>query len=348
MKSMKKPKGSLLEYLLVLIVIGAATGIFIPFRSHFAEGQWALIYLMIVVIVGSLSGFGTALLASVSAFLSWNYFLIPPYHTFIVNEPKNIIFLFVFLFVGIVVGFQTAKLRKLAQAKALHEADKLKSTLISSVSHELKTPLAAINATITNILSEEIEWDKEYVRSELDTVTDDIKRLGASINSLLDFSRLETESWRPQKQTYELNEIIGSLSANLPQRDRERLDVHIPDKFPSILVDFDQFLRLLQNLVENGLRYSERTSKVSVKAIERKNELLLTVEDLGPGIPEEEKKKVFGKFYRGISSVKGSIGTGLGLTIAAEIVKYHGGKIWIEDILPHGTRMVISIPRTEK
>lgn len=348
MKSMKNTKGSFFEYLLVILTIGAATGLFIPLRSHFAEGQWALIYLMIVVIVGSLSGFGTALLASVLAFLSWNYFLIPPYHTFIVNEPKNIFFLFVFLFVGIIVGFQTAKLRQLAQVKALHETDKLKSTLISSVSHELKTPLSAINATVTNLLSEEIEWDKEYVRSELETVIDDIKRLGSSINSLLDFSRLETESWKPQKHVYELNEIIGSLSANLPQKDQERLVVYIPDGFPSLLVDFDQFLRLLQNLVENSLNYSESTAKVSIRAIERRNELLLTIEDQGPGIPEEEKKKVFEKFYRGMSSTKGPVGTGLGLAIASEIVKYHGGKIWIEDIAPHGTRMVISIPNTEK
>jgi K+-sensing histidine kinase KdpD len=335
------------EYLVVVLVVVVATGLFVPLRSYFAKGQWALIYLLIVVIVGSISGFRAALLASMLAFFAWNYFLIPPYHTFAVDDPKDMLSLLVFLVVGIIIGYQTGKLRELAQVKALHEADRLKSTLISSVSHELKTPLSAINATVTNLLSGEMAWDEEYARSELKTVDEDLKRLGSSINALIDFSRLETESWRPRKEQYELSEIIGSLAALLPRQDQERLDVQVPSGL-LLWVDFEQFLRLLQNLAGNALRYSEQRDRVVIKAKELAGEVLIMVEDRGPGIPAEEKKKVFAKFYRGTAAAKIPAGTGLGLAIAADIVKHHGGRIWIEDVAPHGTRMVVSIPKGEK
>jgi two-component system sensor histidine kinase KdpD len=347
---MRKEKywSNIKEYLVVVLVVVAATGLFVPLRSYFAKGQWALIYLLIVVIIGNVSGFRAALLASVLAFFSWNYFLIPPYHTFAVDDPKDLLSLLVFLVVGVIIGYQTGKLRELAQVKALHEADKLKSTLISSVSHELKTPLSAINATVTNLLAGEMNWDEKYARSELETVAEDVKRLNSSINALLDFSRLETESWRPRKEQYELSEIIGALADQLPRQDRERLEVEIPPDLPPLWVDFEQFLRLLLILVENGLRYSERQTRVAIKAKEELlGEILIMVEDRGPGIPDEEKRKVFERFYRGRSSARAPVGTGLGLAIAAEIVKHHEGKIWIEDAVPHGTRMVVSIPAGE-
>jgi len=336
------------DYLLVILVIAAATGIFVPLRSYFAKGQWALIYLLIVVMVGTISGFRAALLASILAFFTWNYFLIQPYHTFAVDDPKDLLSLLVFLVVGIIIGYQTGKLKELSQVKALHEAERLKATLISSVSHELKTPLAAINATITNLLAEEKDWDKEYTLSELRNVEDDLKRLSSSINALFDFSRLEAESWKPRKEIYDLSEIIGSLVAQLPAPQQARLKIDLPAELSPLLVDFEQFLKLLQNLVGNALDYSGKEAQVIIRAKESGSRILIMVEDQGPGIAEEEKVKIFEKFYRGRSSVKVPSGTGLGLAIAAEIVKFHNGKIWIEDIEPHGARMVVAIPRVEE
>jgi len=336
------------DYLVVVLVIAVATGIFVPLRSYFAKGQWALIYLLIVVMVGTISGFRAALLASILAFLSWNYFLIQPYHTFAVDDPKDLLALLVFLVVGIIIGYQTGKLKELAQVKAFHEAERLKATLISSVSHELKTPLSAINATITNLLAGEKDWDKEYTLSELKAVEDDIKRLSSSINALLDFSRLEAESWKPRKETYELSEIIGSLVAQLPRPQQDRLKVVLSDGLPPLFIDFEQFLMLIQNLVKNAFNYSEKDDSVTIRAKESGGQILIMVEDQGPGIPPEEKQKIFKKFYRGSYSIKVPSGTGLGLAIAAEIVKYHGGKIWVEDIKPHGTRMVVAIPKADE
>lgn len=342
---MDKKKAALFEYFAVILAIISATVLFIPLRSYFAKGQWALFYLLIVVIVGSLRGFRPALIASILAFFSWNYFLIPPYHTFAVDDPKDIIFLFIFLLVGIIVGFQTARLRELGHIKAAHEAEQLKSTLASSVSHELKTPLSSVTAAVTNLLSEGMKWNEKYVRSELECVSDDLDRLNKGINSLLDLSLLETESWKPRKGTYELSEITGVLAAGLQPGQKGRLIVDIPDDFPSLNVDFDQFLRLINIFAENAFNYGGRDAKVAIRAKEHGPEILIIVEDNGPGIPENEKTMVFDKFYRGRTSIKAPSGTGLGLAIAAEIVKYYGGKIRIENVVPHGTRMVISIPK---
>jgi len=336
------------EDLWVTLTILLATGFFVPLRSYFAKGQWALIYLLIVVVVASRSGFRPALLASILAFLAWNYFLIPPYHTFMVNDPKDIISLFVFLLVGIIIGLQTAKLKELGQVKALHEAERLKSTLISSVSHELKTPLSSVTAIITNLLAGEIKPDEKYIRFELESAGDDLARLNSGISSLLEFSQLENESWLPRRETYELNEIIGSLVTRFSSQQQGRLVVDLPPDLSPFWVDFEQLSRVLQILVENALNYSGQDSKITIRAKEIQSHMLILVEDTGPGILPEEKGRVFDKFYRGQASLKTSSGTGLGLAIAAEIIKFHEGKIWIEDVVPHGTRMVVSLPKERK
>ena len=154
------------------------------------------------------------MLTAVLAFFAWNYFFLPPFHTFFIDDLKDLLSLLVFLLVGIVVGLQTAKLREkeAAQARldALSEADKLKSTFLSSVSHELKTPLASVMATVTNLLEKDIEWDEAQARKELEAVRSDLERLNISIGSLIDFSRLESSSWRSKKAWWGVGEILGT------------------------------------------------------------------------------------------------------------------------------------------
>ena len=104
------------------------------------------------------------------------------------------------------------------QADALREADRLKSTLVSSVSHELKTPISSITATITNLLEEDVEWDPANARQELGAVREDLDRLNSSIGSLLDLSRLEAAAWEPKRDWYEFGEVLGTAISKLPQK----------------------------------------------------------------------------------------------------------------------------------
>ncbi len=502
-------------YIFAVLCITAATALFYPGRAYFAKGQWTLLYLLLIGLVAGLSGVRPALLAAVLAFFFWNYFFLPPFHTFIVEDPKDWISLLAFLIVGISMGMQTGRMREreaealarqretallnefsahlvsdttvtamadllirevkrttgasqvtlfladktgsiredqepqqtrdaaqwahreskaiglptpsvksdidrggwpvsvlprstgldiaeddifiplqtasrqegvlhvgarvngrayslrdtqllvavanqsaaflerkqlealAVQAEALREGDKLKSTLVSSVSHELKTPLASVTATVSNLLEQDVDWDETHVRGELSAIEEDLHRLNSSIGALLDLSRLEASAWEPKKEPYEFGEILGTAVSKLPKKLRGRILYNLPDDLPMIAVDFPQWARALQNLLENALSYSPEGSPVTVGASQTPSEVRIWVEDQGPGILPQDRQHIFEKFYRGSTSGSVPSGTGLGLAVTREIVRFHGGRIWVEDVVPHGAIMVISLPKEQ-
>jgi two-component system sensor histidine kinase KdpD len=228
-----------------------------------------------------------------------------------------------------------------AQSEALREADRLKSTFVSSVSHELKTPLSSISATVSNLLEGDVEWKPELLKEELSSIGDDLTRLNESIGHLVDLSRLEAGAWEPKRDRYEFGEILGTALSLFSSRDRRRISLAVPDDLPVLCVDFQQIARALQNLIENALLYSP--AGVSVGAAALDGSLEIWVEDEGPGIPPPDRERIFEKFYRGSAAGTPS-GTGLGLAIAREIVRYHGGRIRVEDRKPRGSRFVFSLP----
>jgi two-component system sensor histidine kinase KdpD len=504
-------------FLLAALVVAAATAIFYPGRAYFAKGQWALLYLLLVAAVAGVCGVRPALAAAALSFLAWNYFFIPPFHTFRVTDPKDWLFLVVFLIVGMLMGWQTGRLRDreaearareretallnrfsghlvsdvsiaevaqtlvveasgvagascvalflpgeagemreaavtpgadcqhtaevqalvawvnqqakavglpprrvvggenwpvsvphaeagatgarldmliplqtttllsgvlyfgpradgrpyayrdvrvvvalanqaavflerkylqsvAVQAEALREADRMKSTLVSAVSHELRTPLSSLTATITGLLEGDLPWDEAQARQELAAVAQDLSRLGGSIGSLLDLSRLEASEWRPHLEEYEFGEILGTVLSKFASGPRARISVSLPEDLPQVRVGFDQWVRVLEHLLGNALTYSGPDSPVRVGAEATPREVRMWVEDEGPGIPPEERGRVFDKFYRGKSATKVA-GTGIGLAITREIVRFHGGRIWLEEVQPHGARFTIALPR---
>jgi two-component system sensor histidine kinase KdpD len=245
------------------------------------------------------------------------------------------------------VFLERKHLRSVAvQADALREADRMKSTLVSAVSHELKTPLASLIATVTGLLEGDLAWDEGEVRRELAAVAQDLVRLGGSISSLVDLSRLEASEWRPHLELYEFGEILGTALSKLPPGQRNRVSVSVPEELPVIRVDFDQWVRVLEHLLGNALVYSGPDSPVRVGAEATAREVRMWVEDEGPGLSPEERQRVFDKFYRG-KLAGAAPGTGIGLAITSEIVRFHGGRIWVEDVVPHGARFVAALPRED-
>jgi len=230
------------------------------------------------------------------------------------------------------------------QADALREADKMKSTLMSSVSHELKTPIASIAATIGNLVAEDVEWDREKAAPELAGIQEDLERLTGSINALLDLSRLESAAWEPKKEWFELADVLWSAVSKIPQKQKPRIEVSLPDSLPMVCVDFVQMARAVENLLTNALTYSPQDSPVKMGVSLDAGTVAIWVEDEGQGIRPDEREKIFEKFYRGASSSRSTSGTGLGLAVAREIIRFHGGRIWVEDVIPHGARFVISLP----
>jgi two-component system sensor histidine kinase KdpD len=231
-----------------------------------------------------------------------------------------------------------------SRAAAEAESDKLKATIVSSVSHELKTPLAAVTARVTGLLEGDESHDPERVVAELTAVSEDLGRLDASIRDLLDVSRLESDSWRPHPDDFDIGEVLGTVASKVPAAGRGRLHFDVPEGLPPVSVDFAQMARALANVIDNALVYSPASSPVRVSARRVGTDVQVAVVDEGPGVPDDEKDRVFDKFYRGASESASPMGTGLGLAITREIVRSHGGRIWVEDASPHGARYVIALP----
>jgi two-component system sensor histidine kinase KdpD len=231
-----------------------------------------------------------------------------------------------------------------AHAEALREADRLKSTLVSSVSHELKTPLAAATARVTGLIEEGDSCEPARVQEELTAVADDLERLNDSIGDLLDFSRLESDAWQPHFDYYDLRDILGTVLSRLASSHRDRVRFDLAEDLPDVHADFAQLARALNNLIENALLYSSPGTDVVVGARSTDGAVELWVVDSGPGVPDSDKPHIFEKFYRGTAAAGVPSGTGLGLAITREIVRTHGGTTTVEDVLPHGARFVLTLP----
>lgn len=225
------------------------------------------------------------------------------------------------------------------------QADETRAALLSSVSHQLKTPLAGLTATITNLLEGDLSWEEADVRTELTAALADISRLSNSIGALLDLSRLEAHAWTPRPDWHDVEDLVETAMFVLPPADRARVDSLIGAAAPAVYVDFEQVVRVLQHLLENAAVYAGPDAAVRIGARITPGTLRVWVEDDGPGIPEHERERVFEKFYRTPQGAKVPSGTGLGLALAREIVQTQGGTIDVEENVPHGARFVVELPQ---
>jgi len=230
-------------------------------------------------------------------------------------------------------------------AAAEREAERLRAALISSVSHELKTPLASVTAAITDLMDPEVQRTPVQYVENLGGIAEDLDRLDGAIADLLDVSRLEAQAWQPRPASHDLGEVLGSVLSRLPRAARERIDLDVPDDLPTVYVDSIQAARAIGHVLDNALEYSADSVRVSGAASAAS--VLVSIEDRGPGIPAEDLPHVFDKFFRGRSGKASRSSTGLGLAITKEIVSANAGEITIEKAIPHGTRFIIAFPTKE-
>ena len=253
-------------------------------------------------------------------------------------------------FLGIAAEIITAYLEAeqlqtaMSAAAAAEAASRLKSNLVSSVSHGLKTPLAAAAATLTGLLEDGAVRDEE-ARRELSSAIEDLRVLDERIRDLLEISQLEATGWQPNLDWNDPADVCSSILSRLPEASRSRIECRFPSGLPIAQFDLVQIARALYHLVENALAYSPRDAPIVLSASSDARLIMFSVEDSGPGVHEEERDSIFDKYQRGSAGSLAHGGTGLGLTIASEIVRYHGGRIRIDDVQPHGSRFVIELPR---
>ncbi len=232
--------------------------------------------------------------------------------------------------------------------RVLEESDRLKSSLLSSVSHEFRTPLATIKAATTSLLSDQISWDTEARKELLSVVDEETDYLNYLVGNLLDMSRIEAGALKPDRQWNILAEIVDGVVVRMhrPLRDYQ-LDIQIPDDLPLIQMDYIQMEQVFTNLLQNSAKYAPAGSTIQVGARQQdQDHILVKVVNAGPPVAADHLERIFDKFYR-ITAPEKVSGTGLGLSICKGIIEAHGGRIWAEN-QPQGFAFVFTLPLTEE
>lgn len=233
------------------------------------------------------------------------------------------------------------------EARMAMERERLRSALLSSVSHDLRTPLAAIEGAASTLLDESAALERETRRDLLETIHEEAQRLHRRVRDLLDMTRLESGSVTLDVEWQSLEEIVGSALNRAGRVLGERgVSIDLPPSLPLVPCDAVLLEQVLVNLLENASKYSGPGGPIEVMAREAPREVVLTVADHGPGIAAGEEEHIFEKFYRSSSS-RGADGVGLGLAICRAIVTAHGGRIWALNREGGGAAFHVSLPRRD-
>jgi two-component system, OmpR family, sensor histidine kinase KdpD len=232
-----------------------------------------------------------------------------------------------------------------AEAQALATSDRLKSALLSSVSHDLRTPLVAVKGIATALRQHDVAWNSTVGEQMLDTLAEEADHLNRLVGNLLDMSRIEGGALNPARQWEDIGDIVGGvLSRMRPQFQGRQLSVHIPPDLPLVWANAALIDQVLTNLIDNALKYTPDKTPIAISAEVRDTDLYISVADQGPGITAEALPHIFDKFFRVIGPERHADGTGLGLAICKGIVEAHGGAIWAENRAAGGARFVFTLP----
>jgi two-component system sensor histidine kinase KdpD len=230
------------------------------------------------------------------------------------------------------------------QAHIQIEAERLRNALLSTVSHDLRTPLASITGAASTLMDIENVLPAT-IRAELtQSIYDEAVRLNRLVTNLLDMTRLESGAVKVTKEWQPLEEVIGTALSRLDDQLRQHaVEVHLSPDLPLVPLDGVLIGQVLMNLLENAAKYSSPGSPITMSAEQRDHAIVVAVVDRGPGISPGDEQRIFDKFYRG-TGANGTAGAGLGLTISKGIIAAHGGRIWAENCAGGGTRIQFILP----
>lgn len=227
------------------------------------------------------------------------------------------------------------------------EAEELKSTFISVISHELKTPVALIKGYVGTLRREDANWDREIVKDSLAVIEEEADRLTGLIENLLDASRLQAGGLSISPSDVALNVLAERIAKRFQtQSSIHKITVDFPEKFPIVTGDETRLEQVLSNLVSNGIKYSSQGGEIQISGQVRPAQVIICVSDQGPGVAPEDIPHIFDRFYRSSNAKRTTKGAGLGLYLARAVIEAHGGRIWVEPRPGNGARICFSIPRS--
>jgi two-component system, OmpR family, sensor histidine kinase KdpD len=231
----------------------------------------------------------------------------------------------------------------------LKRTDALRASLLSSVSHDLRTPLSSIKAAASSLLQEEIAWNDEERHSFAFTIEREADRLNRLVGNLLDMSRIEGGALVPEKELYPFDELMNDVLDRLsPLLHGRTITTDLPDDLPPVPLDYLQIDQVLTNLLENAVRYTPADKPIDISISAQSDQITVMIADRGPGIPAEDRERIFDKFYRVQSGRYHATGSGLGLAVCKGLIEAHDGHIWAESRPNGGSVFTITLPLTER
>jgi K+-sensing histidine kinase KdpD len=357
---------------LVATVAAVAVGTLIvyPLKSIAPVGSLGVVYLPGILLISIVWGLRLGLIASLASAIAFNFFQLPPLHRFTIADEENWVALLTFVIVAAISSTVAGLAREQAleaerrreeadralkelaalarerdrmqaemvEAEALRRSDELKTALLRSISHDLRTPLTSMIASGAALGSTTPTAEE---RAELSAaIVAEGERLSRLVENLLDVSRLEAGKAEPHREPIDLAEVLDGAREAIAQPEAVRLAVD--RDLPLVVADAAQLERAFANLLENAVRHGGGRS-VLVKSRLIGDKIMVRVIDQGPGIPESEWRRIFEPFQHGeTDGVQG--GAGLGLAIARGFVEANGGEIAVESLPGQGSSFVVSIP----
>lgn len=330
-----------------LVVI---TAVLQTVHTHLGLPSILLIYLTSIVAVAIVGGSWPAIATAIIASLAINWFFTPPTHTWTVADPDYLLALVVFVVVAGVVSVlvdrearaRAAAERRRAETENLEAVNELRTALLAAVSHDLRTPLASIKASVSSLRAPDVDWSQEETGEFLETIETDTDRLTTLVGNLLDMSRIQTGSLALMVREVGLDEVVPRALASIPGSGRD-IDVDVSESLPRVQVDAELLERAVANVVSNARRWSPPGEKVRVVGRRDGASIELRVIDHGPGVNADDRQRIFLPFQQ-LGDRSGSDGVGLGLAVARGFVEAMGASLRADETPGGGLTMVFSFP----
>ena len=358
-----------LAYVWAAVLVTAPTALSTLGRNVLALPDMAMLYLLVIIIVAARFGRGPSVLAAALSVASYDFFCVPPFYTFAVHDVRNVLTFVTMFGVGLVISGLTARLRRReseakdalvrqerlgqerarlaedAKAAALKaRTEEMRSSLLSAVSHDLRTPLAAITGAATTLRGAGAELGGRARAEMVDTICEEAERLERLVANLLDMTRLVSGALHVKRAWVPVEEFVGSALGRVEkQLDGRAVVTDLPASLPLVSVDPVLLEQVFVNLLENVAKYTPAGSGIEIRARTDGDDVLLEIADHGPGLPRGAEATVFERFYRGPQAE--GIGTGLGLAICRGIVEAHGGTIFARNAPGGGAVFQLRLPR---
>lgn len=318
------------------------------------EANIIAVYILGVLIISIItSSWMYSFLASVISVLAFNFLFTVPRFTLRAYDPSYPVTFGIMFLVALITGSLASRMkeyaRESAQAAMQIEKEQLRADLLRSISHDLRTPLTSISGNASNLLSNENEFSQETRMQIYGDIYDDSMWLIKLVENLLSVTRIEDGRMDLRMSAELMDEVIAEAMRHTDRnRAGRKIEVSSDEEFILGKMDARLIVQVVINLVDNAVKYTPEGAQIRIHTGKKDGMVVVSVSDTGPGIPDEQKSKVFEMFYTGTNrAADGRRSLGLGLGLCRSIIRAHGGEIWISDNKPQGAVFTFTLPAEE-